>query len=146
MTRGLRYGTIETPEKYYLRWKEESDVENPLDGAYPTMQQGSIPGDHPRLRRIRCRSEKDLPSPSVLWREVRAGSCEAPRGRIIWHTQGSGKSLVMVWLAKWIRENVTDARILIITDRTELDEQIEGVFNGVNEEDLPDKERAGPYR
>ena len=40
----------------------------------------------------------------------------------------------MVWLAKWIRENVTDARVLIITDRTELDEQIEKVFKGVNEE------------
>jgi type I restriction enzyme R subunit len=54
-------------------------------------------------------------------------------GGIIWHTQGSGKSLTMVWLAKWIREHATDARILIITDRTELDEQIEGVFQGVDE-------------
>jgi len=40
----------------------------------------------------------------------------------------------MVWLAKWIRENVTDARVLIITDRIELDEQIEKVFKGVNED------------
>ena len=40
----------------------------------------------------------------------------------------------MVWLAKWIREHQHDARVLLITDRTELDEQIEGVFNGVNEE------------
>ena len=32
-TEGLRYGTIETPEKYYLTWKEESTVENPLDRA-----------------------------------------------------------------------------------------------------------------
>lgn len=40
----------------------------------------------------------------------------------------------MVWLAKWIRENVTDARVLIVTDRTELDEQIEKVFTGVDEE------------
>jgi type I restriction enzyme R subunit len=55
-------------------------------------------------------------------------------GGIIWHTQGSGKSLVMVWLAKWIRENVTDPRVLIITDRTELDLQIRDVFKGVNEQ------------
>jgi type I restriction enzyme R subunit len=40
----------------------------------------------------------------------------------------------MVWVAKWIRENRTDARVLIITDRTELDEQIEKVFKGVNED------------
>src|SRR6266581_4855275 len=37
-------------------------------------------------------------------------------GGIIWHTQGSGKSLTMVWLARWIREHVQDARVLIITD------------------------------
>src|SRR5215468_7382335 len=55
-------------------------------------------------------------------------------GGIIWHTQGSGKSLTMVWLAKWLREHQQDARVLLITDRTELDEQIEGVFNGVNEQ------------
>lgn len=54
-------------------------------------------------------------------------------GGIIWHTQGSGKSLTMVWLAKWIREHQQDARVLLITDRTELDEQIERVFNGVDE-------------
>ena len=55
------------------------------------------------------------------------------KGGIIWHTQGSGKSLTMVWLAKWIREHMTDARVLFLTDRTELDEQIERVFYGVNE-------------
>ena len=56
-------------------------------------------------------------------------------GGIIWHTQGSGKSLTMVWLAKWIRElrNV-DGRVLIVTDRTELDEQIAMVFKGVDED------------
>jgi type I restriction enzyme R subunit len=55
-------------------------------------------------------------------------------GGIIWNTQGSGKSLIMVWLAKWIREHVTDARVLIITDRDELDKQIEKVFSGVKED------------
>ncbi|MEA5551791.1 HsdR family type I site-specific deoxyribonuclease [Anabaena cylindrica UHCC 0172] len=54
-------------------------------------------------------------------------------GGIIWHTQGSGKSLTMVWLTKWIREYNPNARVLIITDRDELDEQIENVFFGVNE-------------
>ncbi len=43
------------------------------------------------------------------------------------------QSLIMVWLAKWIREHMTDSRVLIITDRTELDEQIEKVFKGVKE-------------
>ena len=67
---------------------------------------------------------------------VKAAQARVKRreGGIIWHTQGSGKSLTMVWLAKWIREHVTDARVLLITDRTELDEQIEKVFKGVSED------------
>ena len=39
----------------------------------------------------------------------------------------------MVWLAKWVRENIPHSRVIIITDRTELDDQIEKVFTGVNE-------------
>ncbi len=39
----------------------------------------------------------------------------------------------MVWLTKWIREHIPESRVLIITDRTELDEQIEKVYKGVDE-------------
>jgi len=49
---------------------------------------------------------------------------EAFKGGIIWHTQGSGKSIVMVLLAKWILENKPNARVLMVTDRDELDKQI----------------------
>ena len=42
-TEGLRYGTIQTPEKYYLTWKEDSDIENPLDRALiATLRQGAL--------------------------------------------------------------------------------------------------------
>ena len=39
----------------------------------------------------------------------------------------------MVWLTRWIKEHVHNSRILIITDRTELDVQIESVYQGVDE-------------
>ena len=55
------------------------------------------------------------------------------KGGIIWHTQGSGKSIVMVLLAKWILENNPNARVAIITDRDELDKQIERVFTEAGE-------------
>src|SRR5208337_4432739 len=55
------------------------------------------------------------------------------RGGIIWHTQGSGKSIVMVLLAKWILENNPNARVAIVTDRDELDKQIERVFSEAGE-------------
>src|SRR5690606_5075106 len=63
-------------------------------------------------------------------------------GGIIWHTQGSGKSLMMVLLGKWILENIPNSRIVILTDRTELDDQIERVFNDVGESDIA-KTRSG---
>ncbi|HEU5415536.1 MAG TPA: HsdR family type I site-specific deoxyribonuclease, partial [Candidatus Angelobacter sp.] len=56
------------------------------------------------------------------------------KGGIIWHTQGSGKSIVMVFLAKWILENNPNARVAIITDRDELDKQIEAVFKEAGED------------
>ena len=136
-TQGLRYGTIETAEKYYLEWKE--DVANPYEHKLDF-----------HLSRI-CRKDRflQLIHDFIVFDSGFKKTCRHNQffgidaakqhirrreGGIIWHTQGSGKSLTMVWLAKWIRENVSDARVLIITDRTELDEQIEKVFYGVDEE------------
>ncbi|MDP3333278.1 MAG: HsdR family type I site-specific deoxyribonuclease, partial [Methylococcaceae bacterium] len=64
------------------------------------------------------------------------------QGGIIWHTQGSGKSLTMVWLTKWLKEYNPNARVLIITDRDELDKQIEKVFKGVDEDIVRTKSGA----
>jgi type I restriction enzyme R subunit len=133
-TEGLRYGTIETKEKYYLTWKEAGPDEGPLDMALRQLCSKArflelihdfivFDGGIKKL----CRHNQYF--------GVKGAQefVQRREGGIIWHTQGSGKSLTMVWLAKWIRENVTDARVLIITDRTELDQQIEGVFLGVAE-------------
>lgn len=138
-TEGLRYSVIGTPEKYWLRWKEPH--------AHPEAK------ENPLLRELGqlCRKERllELVHDFVVFDAgtkktarhnqyfgVRAAQDNVRRrdGGIIWHTQGSGKSLTMVWLAKWIREHVENGRVLIITDRTELDEQIEKVFHGVNED------------
>ena len=134
-TEGLRYGAIETPEKYYLTWKEESDIENLLDRA---LLQLCEKGHFLELIHdfvVFDAGVKKLCRPNQYF-GVRAAQAHVRRreGGIIWHTQGSGKSLTMVWLAKWIREHVNDARVLIVTDRKELDEQIEKVFLGVYEE------------
>ena len=48
---------------------------------------------------------------------------------VIWHTQGSGKSLTMVMLAKYLLEQIRGAKVIIVTDRTELDRQIEQTFS-----------------
>lgn len=132
---GLRYSVIDTQEKYWLEWKEPSDVEDPLDRALLQMC------SKPRLLELVHNfivfdaGVKKGPRHNQYFGVKAAQERIAQRaGGIIWHTQGSGKSLTMVWLAKWIRENQPDARVLLITDRTELDDQIEQVFNGVNEQ------------
>lgn len=142
-TEGLRYAPIETPEKYWLRWKD-ADLPAPI---------AAEAGENPLLRELGqiCRPDRllELVHDFMVFDAgikktcrhnqyfgIRAAQQSVLRreGGILWHTQGSGKSLIMVWLAKWIREHVQDARVLILTDRTELDEQIEKVFKGVSED------------
>jgi type I restriction enzyme R subunit len=133
-TEGLRYGTIETKEKYYLTWKEASTVENPLDRALIQLCGKARFLDLIHNFVLFDAGIKKLCRHNQYFAVQAAQPCVKKReGGIIWHAQGSGKSLVMVWLAKWIREHVTDPRVLIITDREELDDQIEKVFLGVNE-------------
>ncbi|MBE9220109.1 type I restriction endonuclease subunit R [Dolichospermum flos-aquae] len=135
-SQGLRYGTTKTSEKYYLTWKEDSyhQITNLLDKhllqlcekhRFLDIIYNFILFDS-GIKKL-CRSHQYL--------GIKAAQDHIKRqeGGIIWHTQGSGKSLTMVWLTKWIREFDPKARVLIITDREELDNQIEGVFLGVNE-------------
>jgi type I restriction enzyme, R subunit len=138
-TEGLRYGVIETPEKYWLRWKEtEADLkagENPL-----LRELGQLCSKQRLLELVHDFMVFDAGTKKTSRHNqyfgVRAAQERVRKreGGIIWHTQGSGKSLIMVWLAKWIREHVKNSRVLIVTDRTELDEQIEKVFKGISED------------
>ena len=149
-TAGMRYGTIETKEKYYLTWKEDDKADDRLSLEVESITESldyvldkQIVGMCHKERLLEIihdfvvfdRGVKKLCRPNQYF-GVRAASQKVKQreGGIIWHTQGSGKSLTMVWLAKWIRENISDSRILIITDRDELDKQIEKVFRGVDED------------
>lgn len=137
---GLRYGVIETPEKYWLEWKEPdaspvgADVQNPLDRALTQMasKERILELIHDFIV-FDAGVKKAARHNQYFGVKAAQERVKTREGGIIWHTQGSGKSLTMVWLAQWIRETQTDARVLVITDRTELDEQIEDGFSGVGE-------------
>lgn len=135
-TQGLRYGTIETSEKYYLQWKEEADksFDYTLDKHLYLMCQKERLLELMHDFVVFDKGTKKLCRPNQFF-GIKAAhtNVRTKQGGIIWHTQGSGKSLTMVWLAKWIRENVDNSRILIITDREELDDQIEKLYLGVDE-------------
>lgn len=137
-TEGLKYATTETTEDYYLSWntKDQDFAEeaNRLDRHVMQVCQKS------RLLEMMhdfiifdSGIKKTCRHNQYFGTKAAQDYVKRHEGGIIWHTQGSGKSLTMVWLAKWIRENMTDARVLLLTDRVELDEQIERVFNGVDE-------------
>ena len=67
---------------------------------------------------------------------------DAAKGGVVWHTQGSGKSLTMVMLAKAIaRENLPDYKIVLVTDRVDLDDQIYRTFTHCDME--PHQARSG---
>ena len=138
-TEGLRYGVIEMPEKHWLRWRETDSI--PATGDNPLLKElGQLFSKDRFLEIIHDfmvfdGGIKKVCRPNQYFGVKAAQEKVKQRnGGIIWHTQGSGKSLTMVWLAKWLRENENDARVAVITDRTELDEQIEGVFQGVDED------------
>ena len=66
------------------------------------------------------------------------------KGGVVWHTQGSGKSLTMVMLAKAIvREDLPDYKIVLVTDRVDLDDQIYKTFRHCDME--PDRAKSGRH-
>ena len=154
-TEGLRYGTLLTPEKHYYEWKDDGftefahersetdilieeksrDIENPLDKQifamfykkrFLDLIQNFIIFDK-GIKKV-CRYNQ-----YYALKRAQHRLTEEKRGGIIWHTQGSGKTLSMIWLSKWILANNPNARVLIVTDREELDDQIEKAYKGVDE-------------
>ena len=151
---GLRYGTIKTPEKHYLEWKKDGFAEYPDESNEIDVHIEEIcDGISRRLERslfslfyktrllniihnflIFDRGQKKVCRYNQYYGIMRAQQrLTNGKGGIIWHTQGSGKSLTMVWLSKWLLATFPTSRVLIVTDRDELDEQIERIYKGVNE-------------
>ncbi|MYS92001.1 MULTISPECIES: type I restriction endonuclease subunit R [Streptomyces] len=131
---GLRYSVIDTPEKYWLAWREPSDIADPLDRSLTQLcSKGRLLELVHDFMVFDAGQKKTCRHNQYFGVKAAQERIAQREGGIIWHTQGSGKSLTMVWLAKWIRENQQDARVLLVTDRTELDDQIQKVFQGVNE-------------
>lgn len=134
-SQGLYYGTTGTPEKFFVQWKtQQSGHTAPTTGSLLDPPLAEICEKSRLLDLIHNfiifdGGQKKVPRPHQF-AGVKAAQ-ERIRQResgVIWHTQGSGKSILMVLIAKWLLEYDPDGRILVITDRDELDKQIEGVM------------------
>lgn len=156
-SQGLFYGTATTRPEFFVEWKPLDEGELvPAEKAIRDMRADyRLPpiGDAPHAPGVLLdRPLAQLCDKTRLLDLIRnfiifdAGIKKVPRphqyagakaaqarmrqreGGVIWHTQGSGKSILMVLIAKWLLEFDPEARVLVITDRDELDKQIEGVM------------------
>lgn len=144
-SQGLYYGVIDTPEKFWLRWKEpDASIPNELDRSVTQWfnKERLLEMIHDFL--VFDAGVKKICRPNQYF-AVKAAQprCEKKEGGVIWEAQGSGKSLIMVWLAEWIHENIDNSRVVIITDREELDEQISDGFKDTGETIARAKSGAG---
>lgn len=136
-SQGLCYGTTGTPEQFFVQWKDEGAAQADavlaagalLDRPLAQLCNKTRLLDLIRNFVIFDAGHKKVPRPHQF-QGVKAAQerIDQGEGGVIWHTQGSGKSILMVLIAKWLLEHDPEARILIITDRDELDKQIEGVM------------------
>jgi type I restriction enzyme R subunit len=133
---GLQYGTIATPEKFFLKWKEgeADDSRYKLDKYLLKMCRKDRLIELMRDFVLFDGGIKKVPRVHQYF-GIKAAQQHAHerKGGIIWHTQGSGKSIVMVMLARWLLQDNPHARVVVITDRDELDKQIERVFSDAGE-------------
>lgn len=129
---GFRYATIFTPEKFWTPWKQDnhevgklmSDIDSFLEffdkETFVTLFRYGVIDDGGTKKVMRPHQYHALKAAMPRLKKKDGG--------VIWHSQGSGKSLTMVWLAKYIQSNFENPRVLVITDRTELDLQIYNTF------------------
>ena len=161
------YGTVGTPERYYFEWKEPhplsaEDLAKKI-GREPTAQdillyalleprnlldivRNFVVFEVEGGRTVRKLARyKQFMAVNKAMQRIRTAANASSRGGVIWHTQGSGKSLTMLWLALKLRRDQAQQQptIVIVTDRTKLDSQITGVFTACG---FPNPERATSVR
>jgi type I restriction enzyme, R subunit len=142
---GMKYGTIGTPESYYLTWKEDEgdNVTYKLDKYLAKLCDKRRLLELIRDFIVFDAGKKKVPRHNQYFGVTKAQArLRSGEGGVIWHTQGSGKSITMVLLARWILQNITGSRVAVITDREKLDKQIVGNFTNAG----VDIARAGSGR
>ena len=148
----VKYATTGTPKKFWNVWKEENDTF--LNAALATHITDRTPTEQDRnivslfskervkelvryfvlfdanVKKI-CRYQQFFAINEIIKTIEQKDAKGNRQSGVIWHTQGSGKSLTMVMLAKYILMELASChpRVVIVTDRKELDGQIASTFS-----------------
>ncbi|WP_276880433.1 type I restriction endonuclease subunit R [Bacteroides heparinolyticus] len=130
---GFKYATIGTPLSFWCPWKPDTNRTGIVLSDMESFAEFFTKGHFLFLFRYGVLSDggiKKVMRPHQ-YHALRAAEprLQKKASGVIWHSQGSGKSLTMVWLAGYIKANYEDPRVLVITDRTELDRQLSTDFS-----------------
>ena len=147
----VKYATVGTPKKFWSVWKEQDDewlqtrLKALVPDRMPTEQDRNTVSLFSRERVFEliryfilfdanvkkvCRYQQFFAVREIMKTIAESDEHGNRQSGVIWHTQGSGKSLTMVMLAKYILMELRDChpRVVIVTDRKELDAQIAATF------------------
>lgn len=139
------YGTISSAEEHFYAWKTLWPEEDDASTEEMSEQERLIAGmlnKHNLLRILRtssvfmdtdsgkrikvtCRYQQFRAAGKIIER-LRHGKTNLERSGVVWHTQGSGKSLTMVFVARMLRasKDLKDFKVILVNDRTDLEEQL----------------------
>ncbi len=147
----VKYATVGTPKKFWSVWKEQdtewlqAQLSALVPDRMPTEQDRNIVSlfspervfeliryfilFDANVKKV-CRYQQFFAVREIMKTIAESDEHGNRRSGVIWHTQGSGKSLTMVMLAKYILMELKDChpRVVIVTDRKELDAQIAATF------------------
>ncbi|WP_394225953.1 type I restriction endonuclease subunit R [Pseudoalteromonas spongiae] len=142
-----KFGTVTSTEEYYFNWKtiypDDTPYVDPTTGKHrkqETLVQGML---HPRnliditnnftlfmdagKQRIKVVARyQQYRAVNKIIQRIRTGETSDERSGVVWHTQGSGKSLTMVFLVRKMRstKDLNEYKVLMVNDRKDLDEQL----------------------
>ncbi|WP_276883169.1 type I restriction endonuclease subunit R [Campylobacter cuniculorum] len=144
-----KYGTTGTPSKFYNVWEEEDEklkqwLETHITDRDISKLDETIAALFSKERFLKllkhyiffdkgvkkiCRYPQFFATEKTLQRvETMQGD---KRNGLIWHTQGSGKSLTMIMLTRLLKKRFEKSKIIVVTDRIDLDKQLSETFRGV---------------
>jgi len=136
-------GTITSGEDRFMEWKtKDGNYENTQYAQFDTFFEGMFQKDRllDIIKNFICFSNEGIKSFKILAGyhqyfavnkavvSTKKGTMTDGKGGVFWHTQGSGKSLSMVFYAHLLQEKLDSPTIVVLTDRNDLDDQLYGQF------------------
>lgn len=136
-------GTITSVEDRFMEWKtKDGNYENTKVAQFDTFFEGIFQKERllDIIKNFICFSKEGLTTVKILAgyhqyfavrkaiESTKNATITNGKGGVFWHTQGSGKSLSMIFYAHLLQETLHSPTIVVLTDRNDLDDQLYGQF------------------